>query len=201
MCAKGSSPRIAAMPVSACAAVGSWSCFGCVTRSLARALRRMLASGEAIFSLASAAGCARFYKLLLAYECTGGRYAALRCVISSASQRRSCSQAVNRMRHRLGGWLVSGLSVNRDLGHHCRSTARVRSSPTKGRCIQEKPLVFRRARAAAFALSGAQSGKCCQQENKTTSRDTQERRWLPQGHLLCLIKTGFDRSVAARSGH
>ena len=56
----------------------------------------MSASGEAIFSLASAAGCARFYKLVLAYECTGGRYAALRCVISSASQRRSCLRAVNR---------------------------------------------------------------------------------------------------------
>ena len=58
-----------------------------------------------------------------------------------------------------------------------------------------KPLVSRRARSVACALSGVQSAEWREQGHKTTSRNPQERLWLPQGHLLCLIKTGFDRSV------
>ena len=84
VCAKGSSPRIAAMSSCGCAAVGSWSCFGCVTRSFTRALRRMLASGEAIFSLASAAGCARFYSLVVAARSTMVYTQLLRWRISTA---------------------------------------------------------------------------------------------------------------------
>ena len=146
---------MAAISFCGCAAVGSCSCFGCVTRSLARALRRMSASGEAIFSLASAAGCARFYKLVLAYECTGGRYAALRCVISSASQRRSCLRAVNRTHSH--AW-SAGLRNTISRASLVRSTAKGRPPQRKCRCVQVKPLLSRRARDGECTLSSASDG-------------------------------------------
>ena len=54
-------------------------------------------------------------------------------------------------------------------------TARARSPQRKGRCVRVEPLVFRRARAAAFARSGVQSAEWRAQGHKTTSRVPQER--------------------------
>ncbi len=67
--------------------------------------------------------------------------------------------------------------MNRDLGHHWSALlprfARLqRKVAPYGRV---KPLASRRARCAAFALSGVQSAESCEQGHKTTSPDTQER--------------------------
>ena len=58
-----------------------------------------------------------------------------------------------------------------------RSTARARSPQRKGRCVQVKPLLSRRARDAASALSGVQSAEWREQGHKRTPRNPQEHHW------------------------
>ena len=79
----------------------------------------MLALGELILFFASAAGCARFYSLVVATRSTLYVLVLLRLRISCASQQRSYITSFSVMLS-MPKWLVSsGVSVIRDLGHQC----------------------------------------------------------------------------------
>ena len=149
------------MSLCSCAAVGSSGCGSCVTRSLASALRRMLALGELILFFASAAGCARFCSV---QRCSRGAQVygtlpdAAFCNASQPTKLYTSGQDVMRhTAHAFGS--VSFFSESRSRVSLVRSTARARSPQRKGRSIQVKLLVPRRARGRRVALSGVQLGK------------------------------------------
>ena len=139
MCAKGSSPRIAAMSFCSCAAVGSFGCGSCVTRSLASALRRMFASGRGIVFFASAAGCVRF--------CSVQRWSRGAQVYGTLPDAAFCNASQpTKLSRALGG---DDQHAQADTSPRfrktpyapalVRSTARSRSPQRKGRCIRVKP--------------------------------------------------------------
>ena len=78
-------------------------------------------------------------------------------------------------------------------------TARARSPQRKGRCVQVKPLVLAargpsRVHSPAFSRpSGVNS------DTRRRLRTRRDACGLRQGHLLCLIKTGFARKVGRES--
>ena len=164
------------MPVSACAAVGSLSCCAAFVwrRSLENACFRSL---DASFFLHALSSRASFGAALVASARYQVSSAVLRCVLCNVSERRSYTRATKVDAAGMP-WLVRGrLSVNRDLEHQCSALPPGLASlpQRKGRCVRVEPLVFRRARAAAFARSGVQSAEWRAQGHKTTSRVPQER--------------------------
>ena len=81
-----------------------------------------------------------------------------------------------------------------------RSTARVRSSPTKGRSMRVKPLVSRRARDGAVHSLVLQTAIWWKQRHKTTSRDSQEHHWTVAGDTDSACQNRFCFSAFHRFG-
>ena len=183
------------MPVSACAAVGSWSCFGCVTRSLARALRRMLALGEAILLAARARAARACNAWSLARASVQAYGTLLRCLISSASQRRSCLRAVNRTHsHAWSAGLrntISGIMGPALLPGLARRQGKV--APDRSSRLCRDALGPSRLQSP-----GVQSAESCERGHKTTSRDPQEDYWTVTGDTDSACQNRFCSHVGGQ---
>ena len=162
------------MPVSACAAVGSWSFCGSfvLRRSLENAC---FSSLDASFFLHALSSRASFGAALVASARYQVSSAVLRCVLCNVSERRSYTRATKVDAAGMP-WLVRGrLSVNRDLASVVASMPGL--ARRQGKVAPDRSSSLCRVARGPSRLQspGVQSAESCERGHKTISRDPQER--------------------------
>ena len=158
----------------------------------------MLALGELILFFASAAGCARFCSV---QRCSRGAQVygtlpdAAFCYASQPTKLYTSRQDVMRhTAHAFGS--VSFFYNSRSRASVVRSTARARTPPVKCRSIQVKPLVSRHRAGRRVCTLRRSVGRMVE---TATQDDLSGLAGTPvacrRDICVCLLKTGFDRSV------